>query len=156
MILVRPETSPDDVGGMLSSRGVLTQHGGATSHAAVVARGNNLPCVVGCEEVSINTERRRFTVNGRTINEGDTISIDGTTGEVFAGAIPTIDPDFIVRSNWPPCSSGPMRSAGWASIPMPITRVTPAVPESWALRASACAAPSTCSSKRGVVPSSWA
>jgi pyruvate,orthophosphate dikinase len=94
VILVRPETSPDDVGGMLSSRGVLTQHGGATSHAAVVARGNNLPCVVGCEELSISIERRRFTVNGRTINEGDTISIDGTTGEVFAVAIPTIDPDY--------------------------------------------------------------
>ncbi len=94
VILVRPETSPDDVGGMLSSRGVLTQHGGATSHAAVVARGNNLPCVVGCEDITVNTELRRLSIGGRVVNEGDTVSIDGTTGEVFVGAIPTIDIDF--------------------------------------------------------------
>jgi len=62
VILVRPETSPDDVGGMLLSKGVLTQHGGATSHAAVVARGNNLPCVVGCEEISVDTEACLFTL----------------------------------------------------------------------------------------------
>ncbi len=88
VILVRPETSPDDVGGMLSSRGVLTQHGGATSHAAVVARGNNLPCVVGCEDITVNVERRQFTIGNHLVKEGDTISIDGTTGEVFIGAIP--------------------------------------------------------------------
>ncbi|MCD6518754.1 MAG: pyruvate, phosphate dikinase [Anaerolineae bacterium] len=94
VILVRPETSPEDVGGMLLSKGVLTQHGGATSHAAVVARGNNLPCVVGCEDLDIDVEARQFTVNGRVIKEGDVISIDGTTGEVFAGSIPTIDVDL--------------------------------------------------------------
>ena len=94
VILVRPETSPDDVGGMLLSNGVLTQHGGATSHAAVVARGNNLPCVAGCEEISVDTEARRFSVRGRVVAEGDTLSIDGTTGEIFVGAIPTLSIDL--------------------------------------------------------------
>ncbi|MBN1399330.1 MAG: pyruvate, phosphate dikinase [Anaerolineae bacterium] len=94
VILVRPETSPDDVGGMLLSRGVLTQHGGATSHAAVVARGNNLPCVVGCEDISVDSEDWQFAIDERVVKEGDTISIDGTTGEVFVGAIPTIDVDL--------------------------------------------------------------
>ncbi len=94
VILVRPETSPDDVGGMLLSKGVLTQHGGATSHAAVVARGNNLPCVAGCESISVDEDEAQFTINSRVVKEGDTISIDGTTGEVFVGAIPTIDIDL--------------------------------------------------------------
>ena len=94
IVLVRPETSPDDVGGMLVSKGILTQRGGATSHAAVVARGSNLPCVAGCEKVMVDEEAALFTVDGRVVKEGDTISIDGTTGEVFVGAIPTMDVDF--------------------------------------------------------------
>ena len=94
VILVRPETSPDDVGGMLLSKGVLTQHGGATSHAAVVARGNNLPCVAGCGEINVQPDAHRFTAGGRVIKEGDVISIDGSTGEVFVGAIPTMGVDF--------------------------------------------------------------
>jgi len=96
VILVRPETSPDDVSGMLASRGVLTQHGGMTSHAAVVARGSNLPAVVGCEDVIVDTERRQFTVRetGRVVKEGDVISIDGGTGEVFWGEIPTKEVSF--------------------------------------------------------------
>ena len=94
VVLVRPETSPDDVGGMLASKGVLTQHGGATSHAAVVARGSNLPCVVGCEDITVSVEHRNFTKGAIVIKEGDIISIDGTTGEVFAGAIPTVDLEF--------------------------------------------------------------
>lgn len=94
VILVRPETAPDDVHGMLQSKGILTQRGGATSHAAVVARGLGLPCVAGCEAIRVDVERKVFEVNGRTIKEGDTISISGTTGEVFAGTIATIDPDF--------------------------------------------------------------
>ncbi|MHB1296124.1 MAG: pyruvate, phosphate dikinase [Anaerolineae bacterium] len=97
VILVRPETSPEDVGGMLLSKGVLTQHGGATSHAAVVARGNNLPCVAGAEDITVDVENKRFTVAGRVINEGEVISIDGTTGEVFAGAIPTREVDFATE-----------------------------------------------------------
>ncbi|MGI6367871.1 MAG: pyruvate, phosphate dikinase [Anaerolineae bacterium] len=94
VILVRPETSPDDVGGMLSSKGVLTQHGGATSHAAVVARGANLPCVVGCEDISIDVETRSFTKGDVRVVEGDVISIDGTTGEVFVGALETLESDL--------------------------------------------------------------
>lgn len=92
VILVRPETSPDDVHGMLVAKGILTQHGGATSHAAVVARGLGKPCVAGCEAIHIDLNRRLFTVNGQVIKEGDVISIDGSTGEVFVGAIPTIEP----------------------------------------------------------------
>jgi len=94
VILVRPETSPDDVHGMLVSKGILTQHGGATSHAAVVARGLGLPCVAGCEAIRIDMDRRRFSVDGKEIREGEYISIDGTTGEVFAGVIATVEPDF--------------------------------------------------------------
>jgi len=94
VLLVRPETSPDDVGGMLASKGVLTQHGGATSHAAVVARGSNLPCVVGCEDLTVSVEHREFSKGTLVVREGDTISIDGTTGEVFSGAIPTMELDF--------------------------------------------------------------
>jgi len=78
---------------------VLTQHGGATSHAAVVARGNNLPCVVGCEEISVDTEACLFTLGDRIIKEGDTLSIDGTTGEVFVGTIATIDIDLTKAQN---------------------------------------------------------
>jgi len=94
VILVRYETAPDDVHGMYASKGILTQHGGATSHAAVVARGAGLPCVAGCEEIHVNEAAKKFSVNGREIHEGDFISIDGTTGQVFAGKISTLNPDF--------------------------------------------------------------
>ncbi len=94
VILVRPETSPDDVGGMLVSRGVLTQHGGATSHAAVVARGHNLPCVVGVESISVNDVTAQFTIQDHVVKEGDVISIDGASGEVFTGAIQTLQVDL--------------------------------------------------------------
>jgi pyruvate, orthophosphate dikinase len=108
VILVRPETAPDDVPGMLVSRGVLTQHGGATSHAAVVARGSNLPCVAGCEDIRVDVERVQFTVSatGRVVKEGDVISIDGATGEVFWGEIHTLEveyekqQDLIELLNW--------------------------------------------------------
>ncbi|MGQ9585306.1 MAG: pyruvate, phosphate dikinase [Anaerolineae bacterium] len=93
VVLVRPETNPDDVHGMIAAEGVLTQHGGMTSHAAVVARAWGKPCVAGCEAIKIDLESRSFSVDGRTIQEGDAISIDGMTGEVFAGAIPTVDTD---------------------------------------------------------------
>jgi pyruvate,orthophosphate dikinase len=96
IILVRPETSPDDVPGMLVSKGVLTQHGGATSHAAVVARGNNLPCVAGCEDIRVDVERAQFTVkaSGRVVKEGDVISVDGGAGEVFWGEIHTLEVEY--------------------------------------------------------------
>ncbi|MCW3990708.1 MAG: pyruvate, phosphate dikinase [Candidatus Bathyarchaeota archaeon] len=94
VIMVRPETTPDDVNGMIVSKGFLTQHGGGTSHAAVVARGWGKPCVAGAEEIRINTHDRLFTVKGRTFKEGDVISIDGATGEVFAGVLETMIPNF--------------------------------------------------------------
>jgi pyruvate,orthophosphate dikinase len=92
VILVRPETNPDDVHGMLQAKGILTQHGGATSHAAVVARGLGKACVAGCEVLRINVEDGILSVDGRTIRQGEYLSIDGGTGEVFAGQIPTITP----------------------------------------------------------------
>lgn len=94
VILVRYETSPEDVHGMYASKGILTQHGGATSHAAVVARGAGLPCVAGCEGIRVEEAAKKFSVDGREIKEGDSISIDGTTGQVFAGEIKTIPPEF--------------------------------------------------------------
>lgn len=96
VVLVRPETSPDDVHGMLVAKGILTARGGATSHAAVVARGLGLPCVAGCEGIRVSDSERLFRVNNSNIviREDDDISIDGATGEVFQGRIETVDPDF--------------------------------------------------------------
>ncbi len=94
VILVRPETSPDDVHGMIAARGILTARGGATSHAAVVARGMGKPCVAGTESLRIDLSARTMTVAGKTLSEGDIISIDGGTGEVFEGAIHAIAPKF--------------------------------------------------------------
>ncbi|HEY3991497.1 MAG TPA: pyruvate, phosphate dikinase [Ktedonobacteraceae bacterium] len=96
VVLIRPETSPDDVHGMLVAKGILTARGGATSHAAVVARGLGLPCVAGCEGIRVSESEKLFRVVGSdmVLKEGDPISIDGATGEVFAGAIKTVDPDF--------------------------------------------------------------
>ncbi|MGH2508205.1 MAG: putative PEP-binding protein, partial [Ktedonobacteraceae bacterium] len=96
VVLVRPETSPDDVHGMLVAKGILTARGGATSHAAVVARGLGLPCVAGCEGIRVSESEKLFRVVGtdKVIRENEDISIDGATGEVFAGIIKTVDPDF--------------------------------------------------------------
>ena len=94
VILVRTETSPDDVHGMLHAKGILTAHGGATSHAAVVARGLGLPCVAGCEVLRIDYGVGEFRVGDKLVRRGDFVSIDGTTGEVFEGSIRTIEPDF--------------------------------------------------------------
>jgi pyruvate,orthophosphate dikinase len=94
VILVRPETKPDDVHGMLAARGILTSRGGRTSHAALVARQFGKPAVVGCTAIEVDLENRRFTVSGRVLSEGDVISVDGTLGEVYAGEVKTILPDF--------------------------------------------------------------
>lgn len=94
VILVRPETNPEDVHGMLVARGILTARGGATSHAAVVARGLGKPCVAGAEAIRVDPAARQLSVDGRVIRQGEPISIDGTTGEVFGRAIRTIDPDL--------------------------------------------------------------
>ena len=94
VILVRIETSPDDVHGMLAAKGVLTARGGATSHAAVVARSMGLPCVAGAESLKIDYAKRQMRAGSATVAEGDVISIDGTTGEIFAGELPTIEARF--------------------------------------------------------------
>jgi pyruvate, orthophosphate dikinase len=94
VVLVRPETSPDDVHGLIAAQGVLTARGGKTSHAAVVARGMGKPAVVGADSVRIDLPARRFSVNGRTVSEGDWISLDGATGEVFVGELPTLVPNL--------------------------------------------------------------
>ena len=94
IILVRPETTPDDVNGMVVSQGFLTQHGGGTSHAAVVARGWGKPCVAGCEDIKIDNSRNLFTVGEHTVKEGDWISVDGTSGEVFLGKVAKIETEF--------------------------------------------------------------
>ena len=97
VILVRKETSPDDLHGMMVSRGILTSRGGKTSHAAVVARGMGRTCVCGAEALDVDTRAGRFTVRGGpTIHEGDVISIDGSTGEIFQGVVPVAD-SFVVR-----------------------------------------------------------
>ncbi|MEO3884159.1 pyruvate, phosphate dikinase [Nonomuraea sp. B5E05] len=92
VILVRRETNPDDLAGMIAARGILTSRGGKTSHAAVVARGMGKTCVCGAEELEVSTEERRFTApDGVVVSEGELISIDGTTGEVFLGEVPVVD-----------------------------------------------------------------
>ena len=92
VIMVRPFTKPDDVHGMIASKGVLTSEGGATSHAAVVARQFGIPCVVGASSITVDLEKRVMEVNGKAVKEGEWISVDGTTGEVFIGQIKTIEP----------------------------------------------------------------
>ena len=96
VILVRQETSPDDVHGMLVAKGILTSQGGTGSHAAVVARGLGLPAVVGCEGIRVDYEQRQFQVKatGQVVREGDTISIDGTTGTVYLGEVKTIEANY--------------------------------------------------------------
>ncbi len=93
-IMVRPFTKPDDVHGMIASKGVLTSEGGATSHAAVVARQFGIPCVVGASSIKIDLDKRVMIVDGKGVNEGDWISVDGNTGKVFIGKIPTISPSL--------------------------------------------------------------
>jgi pyruvate,orthophosphate dikinase len=93
-IMVRPFTKPDDVHGMIASKGVLTAEGGATSHAAVVARQFGIPCVVGANMIKIDLEKRTMTVGDLVVKEGDWISVDGTTGQVFVGKIATTSPSL--------------------------------------------------------------
>ncbi|MDG7014117.1 MAG: pyruvate, phosphate dikinase [Nitrososphaerota archaeon] len=94
IILVRPETTPEDIKGLIASQGVLTVRGGMTSHAAVVARGMGKPAVVGCSEIEISMEGGFFTTKlGEKITKGETITIDGTTGSVYKGVVRTVDPD---------------------------------------------------------------
>ncbi|MFF9318931.1 pyruvate, phosphate dikinase [Streptomyces sp. NPDC014735] len=90
VILIRRETNPDDLDGMIAAEGILTSRGGKTSHAAVVARGMGKTCVCGAEELEVDTKRRRMTVGGRVVEEGDVVSIDGSTGKVYLGEVPVV------------------------------------------------------------------
>jgi pyruvate, orthophosphate dikinase len=94
VLLVRPETSPDDIHGIVAAQGILTSRGGMTSHAAIVSRGMGKPCVVGCEAVRINLEGGFFTVGDRMVKEGELLSVDGGTGSVIAGGVPLVDPEL--------------------------------------------------------------
>ncbi|MDI6884124.1 MAG: pyruvate, phosphate dikinase [Hadesarchaea archaeon] len=120
VILVRPETSPDDVGGIIASQGVLTSRGGATSHAAVVTRGLGKPAVVGCEAIEIDLENRVFGANGIKVKEEDIITINGSTGDVILGAAPLIEPkitkELLKLLSW---SDGIKKLQNWANADYP-------------------------------------
>ena len=94
VVLVRLETSPEDITGMKVAQGILTARGGMTSHAAVVARGMGSCCVSGCGEINMDEEHKQFTLGGKTYHEGDFISIDGSTGNIYEGVIPTVDAEI--------------------------------------------------------------
>ena len=104
VLLVRHETSPEDIGGMAAARGILTSTGGMTSHAAVVARGMGKTCIAGCGELRINYRNKTVTAGGTTVGEHEWLSIDGTTGEVMLGNVPTVEPtlsgDFATLMKW--------------------------------------------------------
>lgn len=91
VVLVRLETSPEDIEGMKAAQGILTVRGGMTSHAAVVARGMGTCCVSGCGDIAMDEENKKFTLNGKEYHEGDTISLDGSTGNIYDGIVPTVD-----------------------------------------------------------------
>ena len=103
-ILVRIETSPEDIHGMHAAKGILTSRGGMTSHAAVVARGMGRPCVSGSSEIDINYEEKIFKTTNLEVKEGDMITIDGSTGRIILGEVPTVKPeisgDFSKLMNW--------------------------------------------------------
>ena len=94
VVLVRTETSPEDIIGMLAAQGILTARGGMTSHAAVVARGMGKCCVAGAGEIVVDEHAKTVTVKGKVLNEGDIITLDGSTGEVFNGALAVVDPEL--------------------------------------------------------------
>ncbi|MCU7906146.1 MAG: pyruvate, phosphate dikinase [Candidatus Thiodiazotropha sp. (ex Epidulcina cf. delphinae)] len=99
VILLREETKPEDIHGFFASQGILTSRGGKTSHAAVVARGMGKPCVAGAEGISVDVQRREAVAEGTVIREGDMITIDGSSGNVFLGEIPMVEPDFTEELN---------------------------------------------------------
>ncbi len=104
VILVRYETSPEDIGGMASAEGILTAHGGSTSHAAVIGRGMGKPCVVGCAEIAVHEQTKNFSANGVTIREGDYITLDGAAGTVMKGQAKLVEPrlsgEFKILMGW--------------------------------------------------------
>ena len=141
VILVRIETSPEDIGGMHVSEGILTTRGGMTSHAAVVARGMGTPCVAGAGEIRVDYAAKTLKVAGKVVGEGEVITLDGSTGEVFIGAVATIQPeltgDFGTLMEWVD-TIRTLKVRANAETPLDAASSGP--------RVSACAAPSTCSS----------
>jgi pyruvate,orthophosphate dikinase len=95
ILLVREETKPEDIHGFFAARGILTSRGGKTSHAAVVARGMGKPCVAGCDALEIDLSKREVHLGGQVFKEGDILTIDGTAGVVYAGEVPTVEPEFM-------------------------------------------------------------
>ena len=166
VILVRDETTPEDFHGIVAARAVLTARGGMTSHAAVVARGMGKCAVVGCKEIHVDIEHRRFSVGEVTIPEGEWITVDGATGNVYRGDLPTTPSEVVqvdsrhARSREPrrrisrsrACSAGRTTCAGCECARMPTRRTTRASRAASAPKESGSAAPSTCSSRATASP----
>ena len=161
LILVRRETSPEDLRGMKIAQGILTAFGGASSHAALVSRQMGKACIVGCGDLEIDYNAGTLTVNGKVLKAGDPISIDGFTGEVFAGSVETRPSEILqvlISKTLKPqdaATSSPLRATDDLGrrapqtaryAPMPTSPSRPSRPSRSAPKASACAAPSTCSS----------
>jgi phosphoenolpyruvate synthase/pyruvate phosphate dikinase len=164
VILVREETTPEDFHGIVAARAVLTARGGMTSHAAVVARGMGKCAIVGCKEIAIDPEKHTFSVDGTTVSEGDWITLDGATGRVFIGDLPTIPSEIVrVMSGALPASRADVSvvlarprlgGRGASSSRASERRHSEGRPrrEPSARKASGCVAPSTCSSRANVSP----
>lgn len=95
VILIRPETTPDDIHGIVAAQAVVTSRGGMTSHAAVVARGMGKACICGCEALKIDLKAKQMSIGDTVIREGEVLTIDGATGEVMIGEIPMIEPQLL-------------------------------------------------------------
>ena len=156
VVLVRLETSPEDIEGMKYAQGILTVRGGQTSHAAVVARGMGTCCVSGCGDIKMDEENKQFTLAGKVFKEGDALSLDGSTGKIYSTAPPVRS---TIRSSrpFPPIPTAVTSAASWslqtstrrsASAPMPIRPRMQSRRLRSARRASASAVPSTCSSAK--------
>jgi len=151
VILVRWETTPDDIHGLIQAQGVLTAHGGMTSHAAVIARGMGKPCVAGCEELDIDERAKTVRIGRSKLREGDVITIDGGTGRVIVGRCRSSRPRSTRTSRR--SSTGPTTCADSRCARTPTTPRTPRRRASSVRRASGSAAPSTCSSAKSGSPS---
>ena len=149
VVLVRLETSPEDIEGMMSAQGILTVRGGMTSHAAVVARGMGRCCVSGCTEIKMDEENKKFVLAGKTYREGAWTAPPAAS--MTASSRPgTRRSPVSLAASW----AGLTSTAVCGCAPTPTPPATPSEPESWAPRASACAVPSICSSRKAVSPPS--
>ena len=144
VVLVRHETTPDDIHGMAAAQGILTSRGGKTSHAAVVARGMGKPAVTGAAALNVDEGSSLLTVGAVTINEGEVVTIDGTSGNVYGGVVP-LEPASDTPQLEMLLTLGGRIPARWASGPTPTHPPTPPVPVRRAPRGSVWLAPSTCS-----------